>query len=343
MSRPSQSVDLPKGIRFFLHSEDKALIALMDEELAKIEERLQTEASNTQPVADAVSRYLLSAGGKRVRPLLVLLAAQLGNGISSATETAAVSIELVHVATLYHDDVMDEADVRRGVESAHRRWNNNTAILAGDILFARASKLVARLDPRTVILQAETFERLCLGQLNETLGPTETDDPIEHYLKVLADKTGSLIASAGQIGAIEAGCDDATIAAIRDYGEHLGVAFQLADDVIDLRSPSEESGKTPGTDLREGVQTMPLLLLRKEAQQSAAAAEALARIQAGLADDETLRSAMAELAEHPVTQRTLDEARRYSALAKAAIKPLPTSSVKRALVRLADYIVDRTK
>jgi len=146
------------------------------------------------------SRYLLDAGGKRIRPVLALLTAQLGTGNNANVITAAEAIEMTHLASLYHDDVMDEAQVRRGVPSAQTVWGNSVAILTGDLLFARASKLVAGMGERAILLQAETFERLCLGQLHETIGPRPGEDPIEHYLQVLADKTGSLIATAAQVG-----------------------------------------------------------------------------------------------------------------------------------------------
>lgn len=343
MSSSSDAKLLPAGARFFLRSGDRKLVDSMEQGLGRVEDRLRVESANANPVADAASRYLLDAGGKRVRPLLALLVSQLGSGITDDVIAAAVSLELVHVATLYHDDVMDDADVRRGVPSAQRLWGNNTAILAGDILFARASKLIAHLDPRVVVLQAETFERLCLGQMNETIGPRDGDDPIAHYLDVLAGKTGSLISAAGQVGAILGGQDDATIAAIHDYGEAVGLAFQLADDVIDLRTPGEESGKTPGTDLREGVSTMPMLLLQRNAKTNAADAATLAKVQQLLADDSTLQQALDVLASHPVTEATLDEAKRYSEVAKGHLAQLPDSSIKRALVRLADYVVTRSK
>lgn len=145
-------------------------------------------------------RATCSSGGKRIRPVLTLLTAQLGEGNNHAVITAAQAVEITHLASLYHDDVMDEAEMRRGVPSAQNVWGNSVAILTGDLLFARASKLVAGLGEGAIKLQADTFERLCLGQLHETIGPRPGDDPIEHYLQVLADKTGSLIAAAAQMG-----------------------------------------------------------------------------------------------------------------------------------------------
>lgn len=208
-------------------------------------------------MADVTTRYLLDAGGKRVRPMLALLIAQLGEGNTQQVVDAAVAIEITHLASLYHDDVMDEADMRRGVPSAQAVWGNSVAILAGDLLFARASKIVADLGPRAIRLQAATFERLVLGQLHETIGPRDDQDPIEHYLDVLADKTGSLIACAAQMGVIYSGADPELESAVLAFGERTGVAFQLVDDVLDLADQPEETGKLAGTDLRAGVATLP--------------------------------------------------------------------------------------
>ena len=203
--------------------------------------------------------YLVEAGGKRFRPLLSMLAAHFGDPTRPEIVPAAVVVELTHLATLYHDDVMDEATVRRGATSANSRWDNTVAILTGDFLFSRASLILADLGTYAVRLQAQTFERLVIGQIHETVGPQDGADPIQHYLGVLADKTGSLIATAAQFGAYYAGVDEAVCAQLRAFGEQIGVAFQLSDDILDIASDSDQSGKTPGTDLREGVATLPVL------------------------------------------------------------------------------------
>lgn len=331
------------GKRFFLRTEDRALLATMEQGLEDVERLLLVEAKNADPVADAANRYLLEAGGKRVRPLLALLAAELGEGVNDEVIKAATAIELTHVATLYHDDVMDEADIRRGVPSAHRVWGNNIAILAGDILFARASQLSSTLGQRTILLQASTFERLCIGQMRETLGPQDEADPIEHYIDVLRDKTGSLIAAAGEIGLFLGGGSEEFAEPIRVYGESIGLAFQLVDDVIDLRSTGDESGKTPGTDLREGVPTLPLLLLEKRAADNEHDRLAFDRVREGIKRDETLPDALAELADHPATEQALATAYEYANRAKSALDVLPDSSARKALYRLADYVVKRSR
>ena len=221
-----------------------ALEAAITPRLELVEERLRDAVAQSDRLADATSRHLVDAGGKRLRPVLALLAAQLGDGNRPEVVDAAVVAELTHLATLYHDDVMDDAPTRRGAPSAHEVWGNSVAILTGDLLFARASMVVAGLGPAAVRIQAETFERLCLGQLHETVGPDVGEDAVDHYLMVLADKTGSLVATSARFGAMFAGCDPQTVAAVTQFGELAGVAFQLADDVLDIRSDSDVSGKT---------------------------------------------------------------------------------------------------
>jgi len=300
-------------------------------------------------IADVTSRYLLDAGGKRVRPVLTLLTAQLGDGNNDNVMTAAKAIEITHLASLYHDDVMDEAQMRRGVPSAQTVWGNSVAILTGDLLFARASKLVSRLGERAIQLQAETFERLCLGQLHETIGPRQDEDAIPHYLQVLADKTGSLIAAAAEVGVMFSNAPEEYRLPVVEFGEKIGVAFQLIDDIIDLSPEPDETGKLAGTDLRSGVSTLPLLYLRKQALTDDDAAALLSRIDRDVnaafyeeADDEELAAAIAELREHDVTRRTLVEAHRWAAEAVAALAPLPNGPVKKALTRFAETVVERS-
>ena len=222
-------------------------------------------------------------------------------------------VELTHLATLYHDDVMDEALVRRGAVSANSRYGNAVAILTGDFLFSRASNLLADLGPHAVRLQAVTFERLVTGQIRETVGPPDGADPIEHYLAVLADKTGSLIATSAEFGALFAGVDAATTDRLRAFGEQIGVAFQLSDDLLDIASDSAESGKTPGTDLREGVATLPALYaLRSSDEPSRRLRELVGR---PLPDDD----------EHAEALRLLRAVHRAGRGARDAPRPTPTA------------------
>ena len=311
-----------------------------------MEERLRGSVANVDLLADSASRHLVDAGGKRLRPMLALLAAELGDASRPEVADAAVVVELTHLASLYHDDVMDSAPLRRGAPSAHEVWGNSVAILTGDLLFARASQVVAGLGPDAVRIQAEAFERLCLGQLHETVGPTPQDDPIQHYIQVLSDKTASLIATAGRFGAMFAGCSPEVVEIIASYGEKLGVAFQLADDVIDLTSDGHLTGKTPGTDLREQVPTMPVLLLRGRAGSPSETAEQdaalLALLDGDLTSDAALEAAVAARRLHDVVAETRAQAVAWAAAAVSELEPLPAGPVKDALVSFAESLVDRT-
>jgi heptaprenyl diphosphate synthase len=347
--RNTLSSSLGLGEKLFASSDERKFALAIEDGLEAVEAGLLKEVAFTDDLADVTTRYLLDAGGKRVRPVLSLLTAQLGDGNNAAVISAAQGIEITHLASLYHDDVMDEAQMRRGVPSAQAVWGNSVAILTGDLLFARASKIIASLGERAIQLQADTFERLCLGQLHETIGPRAGEDPIEHYLQVLADKTGSLIATAGQVGVIFSNASEDYVRPVVEFGERIGVAFQLIDDVIDLAPDKDETGKTPGTDLRAGVATLPLLYLRRLAQTDAAAASLLARIEQDVTSTDyaeqsspDLTAAIAELREHEVTRMTLTEAHRWAADAVGALAPLPKGPVKKALTKFADTIVDRS-
>ncbi len=337
------------GEKLFASSDERRFAMAIEEGLETVEAGLLSQMHYADEIADATSRYLLDAGGKRVRPVLTLLAAQLGDGNNPNVIKAAQAVEITHLASLYHDDVMDEAQMRRGVPSAQTVWGNSVAILTGDLLFARASKLISSLGERAITLQANTFERLCLGQLHETIGPRHDEDPVEHYLQVLADKTGSLIATAAEVGVIFSNASEDYVIPVRTFGDKIGVAFQLIDDIIDLSDKTEVTGKTAGTDLRAGVATLPLLYLRELAKTDSDADALLRRIERdvttafyGEADEEDLSAAIAELREHDVTARTLDEAHRWAREAVEALAPLPDGPVKKALTRFADSIVERS-
>lgn len=323
---------------------DAELETLIAVELDGVESRLLEVAEFSEPLIGNASQHLIAAGGKRLRPVLVLLTSMFGTGIDDKVRTSAVAVELTHLATLYHDDVMDSAPLRRGAPSAHEVWGNSIAILTGDLLFARASQLVAELGPEAVRIQADAFERLVLGQMHETIGPAEGEDPIEHYIGVLADKTGSLIAAAANFGSHFSGAPAAVRKAAMAYGEHVGVAFQLADDVIDLSADAATTGKAAGTDLREGVATMPVLLLRARAaagELDSDGAGLLSDLDGDLSSDAVLADVLARLREHEVVVQARELAQQWSARAVAELEPVPDSMAKRGLVAFADLLADR--
>jgi len=330
---------MPTG-PFVPPSDDPALEAAVRIGLSAVESLLQESVKSDFPFVTETSRYLVDAGGKRFRPLLVLLAAQFGDPDAPGVVPSAVVVELTHLATLYHDDVMDEADIRRGAVSANARWDNTVAILTGDFLFARASDILADLGPAAVRLQAQTFERLVTGQIRETVGPPAGEDPVEHYLSVLADKTGSLIATSGRFGAMLSGASAAETDVMTRFGERIGIAFQLSDDLLDVLSETTDSGKVPGTDLREGVPTLPVLLLRSNPRPEDAGLIGL--LDAGLTEDADHAQALRLLRAHPVIQEAQAEVVRRAEQARDVLGPLPAGPAKDALAALCDQLVGRT-
>lgn len=314
---------------------ERELIAGLD----KVEALLSSHIQGDYPLLIETSRHLVEAGGKRFRPLITLLASHFGKGQSDQVIAAAVVCELTHVATLYHDDVMDEAKLRRGVSSANSRWSNTVAILTGDYLFSKASDLLADLGPEAVRLQAKTFERLVIGQIQETQGAKSGDDALKHYLKVVSDKTGSLIATSARFGAMLSGADREIVETLTKFGEKIGIAFQLADDVIDISSDASQSGKVPGTDLKEGIPTLVTLQI----------------ISSNLEEDKELR----QLLQSPIPEvkiadvliklrqhRALKDAKSYlhnlSLEAKQLLQPLPAIPARSALESLCDAVIERT-
>ena len=327
----------PSGSLMGLGVIDPALEARLSAGMGQVEELLRASVRSDYPFVTEASRHLVDAGGKRFRPLLVLLAAEFGDPDAPGIVPAAVVVELTHLATLYHDDVMDEADLRRGAASANARWDNTVAILTGDFLFAKASDILADLGPEAVRIQARTFERLCTGQIRETIGP-DGDDAVRHHLRVLSDKTGSLIATSGRFGAMMSGARPEVVETMTVFGEQIGVAFQLADDIVDIASDSDASGKIPGTDLREGVLTL-TGLIALATDDDPRLRELLTR---PLDDDADHAEALKRLREHPALDSARDEARAWADRARETLVGLPEGGARDALTALCDYVVTRT-
>jgi heptaprenyl diphosphate synthase len=311
--------------------------------LAGVEAELRHTVASADPLVSAAARHLVDAGGKRFRPLLVALAAHFGDPFGSEVVKAAVVVELTHLATLYHDDVMDEASVRRGAPSVNSRWGNVVAILTGDYLFARAADVAAELGPEAVRIQAATFSRLVHGQIAETSGPRDGEEKIRHYLRVIEQKTGSLIATSVRFGGMFGGATPAQVNALAGYGETIGIAFQLSDDLLDIASESEQSGKTPGTDLREGVPTLPVLYAQATDDGDAASARLREILATGpLTDDALHAEALGLLRESPALKRARETVRSYTERARSSLAVLPDQPARRALESLCDFIAERT-
>ena len=321
---------------------DQELESSVQATLEEIEALLRDRVTSGDPLVTEAAQHLLDAGGKRFRPLLVAVGGHFGDPTLPQLVPAAVCVELTHLATLYHDDVMDEAVVRRGAASANARWSNSVAILVGDYLFSRAADLAADLGTEAVRIQARTFSRLVHGQIAETVGPRGSD-AIAHYLRVVADKTASLIATSARFGGMFGGSEPAIVEALAEFGETIGVAFQLSDDLLDIASDATESGKTPGTDLREGVPTLPVLYALASTDADAASARLREILSDGAITDEArLAEALALLRESAALKRARETVRWYAEQARGRLAPLPDGPPRRALARLCDVIVDRT-
>jgi len=317
-----------------------ALETQLISQMAQVESLLRSHTRSEYPFVDETAHHLVAAGGKRLRPLLTLLTAQYGDPSTEGVIAAAVACEITHLATLYHDDVMDEAPLRRGVESANMRWGNTIAILTGDFLFAKSSDLLADLGPAAVRLQARTFERLVIGQIMETQGPNPGQDPLEHYLKVVADKTGSLIAASARYGGMISGAPAAITDTVTVFGEKIGVAFQLADDVIDIASESNQSGKTPGTDLREGVPTLVTLNVMRSTDSSDLELKRL--LSAPIEDETTVQEVLVALRNHKALDESRQQLIQVAKEARGALGPLPINDATGALMSLCDAVIDRS-
>ncbi len=325
-----------------VHFADPALEASVLLRLADVERRLGEAVSSGDPLVAEAAAHLMSAGGKRFRPLLVAMAAQFGDPTRPEVVEAAVVVELTHLATLYHDDVMDEATVRRGAPSANSRWGNSVAILVGDFLFARAADVAASLGPEAVRIQAETFARLVHGQIAETVGPRDTD-PVTHHLTVIQAKTGSLIATSARFGALFSGATPEQVTALDRYGELMGIAFQLSDDLLDIASESDQSGKTPGTDLREGVPTLPVLYALSSDDRTPDAVRLRELLSAGPVTDERRHAeALSLLRASEAFKRARETVRGYAEQARAQLTGVPERPARTALEALCDFIADRT-
>ena len=320
---------------------DTAVEADVADGLAAVESIIRETAHAEESLLTEASLHLIDAGGKRFRAMLVLLAGQFGDPRDPRLAPAAAAIELTHLATLFHDDVMDEAVIRRGHPSANSRWDNTVAILTGDFLFARASRILADLGAEAIRIQTETFARLVSGQVAETIGPRPDEDPLDHYWRVATQKTGSLIATSGRFGAMFSGAPDQVAGEVELACAALGVAFQVSDDILDISSETGQSGKTPGTDLREGVQSLPVLCARRSAEPGGERLrELLAR--GPLTDDAAYAEALALLRAHPAMKEARADLGRWTDRARGHVLALPPGPARAAFEKLCDFMVERT-
>jgi len=314
---------------------EQSLIA----DLKKVEDLMRSHIKGDYPLVVETSRHLVEAGGKRLRPLLTLLSAQFGDSTNYDIIKAAVCCELTHLATLYHDDVMDDAALRRGVISANKKWDNAVAILTGDYLFSKVSDMLADIGPEAVKLQAKTFERLVIGQIKETQGKSEGLSQIDRYMKVVADKTGSLIATSARFGALLSGASIEVVETLTKFGEKIGIAFQVADDLLDIASNETASGKTPGTDLKEGVPTLVTLFVM--ADKDPADKVLIEKLSKPISDQD-LASVIQELRNHKALKRVQEYLSNVAKEANQLLVNLPNGPAKSALENLTFALVNRS-
>ncbi|MBU3865398.1 polyprenyl synthetase family protein [Streptomyces sp. 4503] len=332
--RGSMAMELTTG--------DPALTARLERGMDASEEQLRALAAEARdPWVAEIAGHLFGPGGKRLRPLLALVGAEFGERDPSAAVKAATLAELVHVASLYHDDVMDQARTRRGVPSVNARWGNTTAVLAGNWLLSKAAQLAAELGPEAIRLQSKVTNRLIMGQIRELVGPSDDADPLSHYFTVVAGKSASLIAMALQLGAVRTGAPEPAVQALAEYGEHLGIAFQISDDILDITSTSEVSGKEQGKDLAIGVASLPVLLALADERPEAGELRTLLTAAtagpegAGLPRAVALLHRCGALAE----ARTVMHARLLRA--RTAVNGLPDGPATRVLHALCDFVARR--
>jgi heptaprenyl diphosphate synthase len=321
-----------------LEAPDEALEGEIRVRLDRVEEALDKATRAESDLLSASAKYLLAAGGKRFRPMLVLVAGYFGDPSDPRLIPGAAAIELTHVATLYHDDVMDEAESRHGVASVNVRWDNNIAILSGDFLFARASELSADLGPEVCRLLAQTIATLCDGQIRDVSSAHKVDKTEQDHLDIIRRKTGVLISTSCRLGGLLSDTSEGRIEILERFGASIGMAFQLSDDIMDITSSQLELGKEPGTDIREGVYTVPVLHALQHSEQR----DELRRIlRTGVPDGAMLDRALeivgtAGSIEH-ARQQVSDEVTNAVRLARQ----LPDGPARHALVQLARFLAVR--
>ncbi|WJD99518.1 polyprenyl synthetase family protein [Streptomyces antimycoticus] len=335
----------PKGsMAMELTTGDPALTARLERGMDASEEQLRALATEARdPCVAEVAGHLFGPGGKRLRPLLALVGAEFGvRGPSAAVPTATLA-ELVHVASLYHDDVMDQARTRRGVPSVNARWGNTTAVLAGNWLLSKAAQLAAELGPEAIRLQSKVTNRLIMGQIRELVGPSDDDDPLSHYFTVVAGKSASLIAMALQLGAVRTGAPEPVVQALAEYGEHLGIAFQISDDILDITSTSEVSGKEQGKDLAIGVASLPVLLALADERPEAGELRTLLTAATAGPEGTGLPRAVALLHRCGALAEARTVMHGRLLRARTAANGLPDGSATRVLHALCDFVARRDR
>jgi geranylgeranyl pyrophosphate synthase len=334
----AQRLDIGACVESF----DPALTTGVRSALAEVEAEMRRRITVPgDPELTRMAGHLIRAGGKRLRPLLVILGARTGHIDRARTVRAAIAVELMHVATLYHDDVMDNATLRHGVPSANALWGNRMAVFVGDFLMGVASTTALESGTELVRRQGWTLTRLVSGQATEGAALRDGESAVDQYLRVASDKSAALFALAGWAGATCGGADEATAEALGMYGESLGVAFQISDDLLDIVADSATSGKTAGIDLQKGVRTLPILHALSAGDRYAERLGELLR-DGALHDAARRQEALELLRSSPALERTYVDLRAYAAAAENSLARVPDSAARDALLAVCDFVVRRT-
>ena len=316
-----------------------AIQALARDDMAAVDSLIRNRLASDVVLINQVAEYIVGAGGKRLRPMLLLLAAgALGHRGPDAHQLAAV-VEFIHTATLLHDDVVDESDLRRGRRTANAVWGNAASVLVGDFLYSRSFQLMVELDRIEVMrILADTTNRIAEGEVLQLLHVRNPDTDEAAYLRVIERKTAVLFAAATRLGALLAGADDATCNALHDYGLNLGYAFQIADDVLDYASDAQTLGKNLGDDLAEGKATLPLIHAMAHADDTVRN-----RLRSAIehGDTDALPDVVAAIQSSGGLDYSRSRADEYAQAARAALAGLEDNAYVAALRGLADYAVRR--
>ncbi|MFQ6014446.1 MAG: polyprenyl synthetase family protein [Anaerolineae bacterium] len=312
-------------------------LELIQDELQLVEETMRQAVQADYPPVAQVLNYLLDIGGKRLRPALVLLATKFHKADFSKTLSLAAAVEMLHTATLVHDDIVDNSLVRRGNPTLNAIWSTGAVVLMGDYLFARAASLAAAIEnTRILTVFAHTLRTICAGELRQIFAEGDGHRTKEDYYQHIYSKTASLLAAAAEAGGILSGAPEEEIAALREYGHYLGMAFQIVDDVLDFIGDEEELGKPVGSDLRQGTITLPVIYFFEDSPQRG-------DLKGLLADgsDEAVLQVVALVKDSPAIEMAMNESWNFAARAKEALLLLPENRYRQAMADLADFVVDR--
>ena len=308
------------------------------ENLEELENRLIQISSSSDSFLTEISQYLISAGGKRFRPLIALLAGELGDGDSKKVIDAGVSVELIHLGSLYHDDVIDDASTRRGVVSTNKKWNSTLSILAGDYLLARSSELAAEsLGLESVKLLASTYAQLVEGQTKEVQYSYNTNHGTEDYMKIIEGKTASLIRTSARLGSMASNSKQDSITAISEWAWHNGIIFQITDDILDLSSDEQTLGKPSGNDILEGTYTLPVLIALQKNP------EGIKKILDEIKDNKTnLEDVISEFNNEEIVSETKLFLKSHIKKSENAAMKIEDESIKNILLDLNEYLIKRS-